>query len=137
MKCYTIDYDLSQRAPKRVFVSRNSTYQIGIRVAEGDSSAEVLFIEFNDHTLNPSKDGFSGYRIFDLTSGDDPKVEDVKVAVEHGTGSEAHTAYLPLQLVTTSSTVAEVNPSVPEHESVTFSGEYADGTQFSYELLRK
>lgn len=137
MKCYTIDYRLSQRAPKTIFVSRNSSFQIGIKAMDGDVQAEVLHLEINGNLTMPSASKLAGYTVFDLSSGDLPKSEEAKVAVSHGEGPSAGTALLPLQIVTTSSTVAEVRQAIPEPDSVTFSGEYADGTQFSYELLTK
>ena len=137
MKCYTLDYRLSQRAPKTIFVSRNSSFQIGIKAMDGDVQAEVLSLDINGSQTMPSASKLAGYTVFDLSSGDYPKSEEAKVAVSQGEGLSASTVLLPLQIVTTSSTVAEVSQPIPEHQSVTFSGEYEDGTQFSYELLEK
>lgn len=82
---------------------------------DGDVQAEVLQLEINGSQIMPSASKLAGYTVFDLSSGDSPKSEEAKVAVSHGEGLSASTVLLPLQIVTTSSTVAEVSQPIPEH----------------------
>ena len=70
MKCYCIEFDLNKRSSKTVYVSKNSTFQIGIKCyKDGELLASGSLYAPNGTPLNYSGT-LADYTTWTLTSGD-------------------------------------------------------------------
>ncbi len=98
MKCYCLKYDLERQAPKTVFVSKNSSFQIGIRVKRGDAYPNCEL--YRDGSAIEATGTLGSYTTWSLASGEDENEENLVVKCM---GTD-----LPLKVVTTSSDVAEL-----------------------------
>lgn len=114
MKCYCITYDLNKRSSKTVYVSKNSTFQIGIKCyKDGQLLAAGLLNAPNGTTLN-SSGTLADYTTWTLTSGAEEASEQyiftAYYKVPHPVfGSIVLAVKLPpLTIITTSSDVAEL-----------------------------
>ena len=71
MKCYCIIYDLNKRSSKTVYVSKNSTFQIGIKCYKDGELLDAY--ELHDQSgvpLLPSSSKLADYAVWTLASGD-------------------------------------------------------------------
>lgn len=74
MKCYCMTYDLTKVAPKTVYVSKNSTFKIGIRVKTASGyDSESLTLEGASGELSPAG-YFEDYLTWKLTSAKQEEV---------------------------------------------------------------
>ena len=151
MKCYCVTYDITKRSSKTVYVSKNSTFQIGIKCyKDGELLASGSLDAPNGTTLK-SSGKLADYTTWTLTSGAEEAAEQYSFTayykVPHPVfGNVANYVKLPpLTIVTTSSDVAELHPKedlsdywkksdTEEHQ---LSGTYEDGTEFSFTAICK
>ena len=147
MKCYCVTYDITNRSPKTIHVSKNSTFQIGIKVLDqnGKYIQSIKIKDENNTTLRQSGT-LAEYRLYSATSGDSQGSKQWSVAFTQYTSTGAKNVKLPpLTIVTTSSDVAEIQPKedmsaywkksdTEEHQ---LSGTYEDGTEFSLTAICK
>lgn len=98
MKCYCLKYDLERQSPKTVFVSKNSSFQIGIRVKRGETYPNCEL--YRDGSAVEATGTLGSYTTWSLTSGEDENEESLVVKCM---GTD-----LPLKIVTTHSDVAEL-----------------------------
>ena len=151
MKCYCIEFDLNKRSSKTVYVSKNSTFQIGIKCyKDGQLLDSGSLVAPNGTTLNPSGT-LADYTTWTLTSGAEEAAEQYSFTAYYKVpnpvfGNIAKTAKLPpLTIITTSSDVAEIQPkedmsaywNKDETEEHQLSGTYEDGTEFSLTAICK
>lgn len=128
MKCYTLTYDTSKRAPKVVYVSKNSAFQVGIKV---NNSTEVQ-LRKEDGTEISSSGILADFTTFAFTSGAEEAVD------KYFAYAPDADALFPLTIITTKSDVAELDALSPADVSTaTLSGTYEDGTEFSINVLTK
>ena len=146
MKCYCVTFDLNNRSSKTVYVSKNSTFQIGIKCyKDGELLASGSLNAPNGTPLN-SSGKLADYTTWTLTSGAEEAAEQYSFTAQYTVGDVATAVKLPpLTIVTTSSDVAEIQPKedmsaywkksdTEEHQ---LSGTYEDGTEFSLTAICK
>lgn len=114
MKCYCITFDLNKRSSKTVYVSKNSTFQIGIKCYKDGELLESGSLDAPNGTVLQSSGTLADYTTWTLTSGAEEASEQYSFTayykVKHPMfGNIAHAVKLPpLTIVTTSSDVAEL-----------------------------
>ena len=147
MRAYCVTYDITNRSPKTIHVSKNSTFQIGVKVLDqnGKYITSIKVRDENNTTLNQSGT-LAEYRLYSATSGDSQGSKQWSVAFTQYTSGGAKNVKLPpLTIITTSSDVAEIQPKedlsdywkksdTEEHQ---LSGTYEDGTEFSLTAICK
>ena len=151
MRAYCVTYDLNKRSSKTVYVSKNSTFQIGIKCyKDGELLAGGSLNAPNGTALNPSGT-LADYTTWTLTSGAEEAAEQYSFTayynVKHPVfGNIAHAVKLPpLTIITTSSDVAEIQAKEDlsdywkkdETEEHQLSGTYEDGSEFSLTAICK
>ena len=147
MHAYCVTYDITNRSPKTIHVSKNSTFQIGVKVLDqnGKYITSIKVKDENNTTLKQSG-SLAEYRLYSATSGDSQGSKQWTVAFTQYTIAGAKNVKLPpLTIITTSSDVAEIQPKedmsaywkksdTEEHQ---LSGTYEDGTEFSLTAICK
>ena len=147
MRAYCVTYDITNRSPKTIHVSKNSTFQIGVKVLDqnGKYITSIKVKDENNTTLKQSGT-LAEYRLYSATSGDSQGSKQWSVAFTQYTSTGAKNVKLPpLTIITTSSDVAEIQPKedlsdywkksdTEEHQ---LSGTYEDGTEFSLTAICK
>ena len=151
MKCYCITFDLNKRSSKTVYVSKNSTFQIGIKCyKDGELLASGSLNSPNGTALN-SSGTLADYTTWTLTSGAEEAAEQYSFTAYYKVpnpvfGSIAVGVKLPpLTIITTSSDVAEIQAKEDmsvywkkdETEEHQLSGIYEDGSEFSLTAICK
>ena len=151
MKCYCVTFDLNNRSSKTVYVSKNSTFQIGIKCYKDGQLLAAGNLDAPNGTTLKSSGTLADYTTWTLTSGAEEAAEQYSFtayySVKHPVfGNIAHAVKLPpLTIITTSSDVAEIQPKedlsdywkksdTEEHQ---LSGTYEDGTEFSLTAICK
>lgn len=111
MKCYCVTFDITNRSSKTVYVSKNSTFQIGLKIlnASGTPFASVKLLDSTGAALAKQASKLAQYTLYALTSGDfeDAKQYTPQVTVYNDLGPRKINLP-PLTIVTTSSDVAEL-----------------------------
>ena len=110
MKCYCVTFDITNRSPKTVHVSKNSTFQIGVKVLDqnGKYITSIKVRDENNTTLTQSGT-LAQYRLYSATSGDSQGSKQWSISFVQYTSTGAKNVKLPpLTFVTTSSDVAEL-----------------------------
>ena len=151
MKCYCVTFDLNKRSSKTVYVSKNSTFQIGVKCYKDGKLLDSVSLDAPNGTTLKSSGTLADYTTWTLTSGAEEAAEQYSFTayynVKHPVfGNIAHAVKLPpLTIVTTSSDVAEIQPKedlsdywkksdTEEHQ---LSGTYEDGSEFSLTAICK
>ena len=149
MRAYCVTYDITKRSSKTVYVSKNSTFQIGLKIlnAAGTPFASVKLLDSTGAALAKQASKLAQYTLYALTSGDaeDAKQYTPQVTVYTDLGQPRKINLPPLTIVTTSSDVAEIQPKedlsdywkksdTEEHQ---LSGTYEDGSEFSLTAICK
>ena len=146
MKCYCIIYDLNKRSSKTVYVSKNSTFQIGIKCYKDGELLNAGSLNAPNGTALKSSGKLADYDTWTLTSGAEEAAEQYSFTAQYTVGDVATAVKLPpLTIITTSSDVAEIQPKedlsaywkksdTEEHQ---LSGTYEDGTEFSLTAICK
>lgn len=147
MHAYCVTYDITKRSPKTIYVSKNSTFQIGVKVLD-QNGKYITSIKVKDEKNTTLKQSgtLAEYRLYSATSGDSQGSKQWSVAFAQYTSAGSKNVKLPpLTIVTTSSDVAEIQPKedlsdywkksdTEEHQ---LSGTYEDGTEFSFTAICK
>ena len=109
MHAYCVTFDLNKRSSKTVYVSKNSTFQIGIKCyKDGQLLANGSLAAPNGTTLN-SSGKLADYTTWTLTSGAEEASEQYSFTAQYTAGDGAKAVKLPpLTIITTSSDVAEI-----------------------------
>ena len=147
MKCYCVTYDITNRSPKTIHVSKNSTFQIGVKVLDqnGKYIQSIKIKDENNTTLKQSGT-LAEYRLYSATSGDSQGSKQWSVSFTQYTSGGAKNVKLPpLTIITTSSDVAEIQAKEDmsaywkkdETEEHQLSGTYEDGSEFSLTAICK
>ena len=147
MRAYCVTYDITKRSSKTIHVSKNSTFQIGVKVLDqnGKYIQSIKVKDENNTTLKQSGT-LAEYRLYSATSGDSQGSKQWSVAFTQYTSAGAKNVKLPpLTIITTSSDVAEIQPKEDmsaywkkdETEQHQLSGTYEDGTEFSLTAICK
>ena len=147
MRAYCVTYDITNRSPKTIHVSKNSTFQIGVKVLDqnGKYIQSIKVKDENNTTLKQSGT-LAEYRLYSATSGDSQGSKQWSVYFTQYTSGGAKNVKLPpLTIVTTSSDVAEIQPKEDmsaywqkaETEEHQLSGTYEDGSEFSLTAICK
>ena len=151
MKCYCVTFDITNRSPKTIHVSKNSTFQIGVKCYKDGKLLDSVSLDAPNGTTLKSSGTLADYTTWTLTSGAEEAAEQYSFTayynVKHPVfGNIAHAVKLPpLTIVTTSSDVAEIQPKedlsdywkksdTEEHQ---LSGTYEDGSEFSLTAICK
>ena len=146
MKCYCVTYDITKRSSKTVYVSKNSAFQIGLKIlnASGTPFASFKLLDSAGAAVAKQASKLAQYTLYSLTSGDaeDAKQYTPQVTVCNELGTR-DIKLPPLTIVTTSSDVAEIQPkedlsdcwSKDETEEHQLSGTYEDGSEFSFTAI--
>ena len=151
MKCYCVTFDLNKRSSKTVYVSKNSTFQIGIKCYKDGKLLDSGSLNAPNGTPLKSSGTLADYTTWTLTSGDkegSQQYQYIATYVTHlpnGFTKINKVNLPPLTIVTTSSDVAEIQPKedlsaywkksdTEEHQ---LSGTYEDGTEFSLTAICK
>ena len=151
MKCYCIEFDLNKRSSKTVYVSKNSTFQIGIKCYKDGQLLDAGSLNAPNGTALESSGTLADYTTWTLTSGAEEAAEQyiftAYYKVKHPVlGNISKAVKLPpLTIITTSSDVAEIQPKEDlsdywkkdETEEHQLSGTYEDGTEFSLTAICK
>lgn len=146
MKCYCIEFDLNKRSSKTVYVSKNSTFQIGIKCYKDGELLAAGSLNAPNGTALMSSGKLADYTTWTLTSGAEEASEQYIFTAQYTAGDVATSVKLPpLTIITTSSDVAEIQPKedlsdywkksdTEEHQ---LSGTYEDGSEFSLTAICK
>lgn len=146
MKCYCITFDLNKRSSKTVYVSKNSTFQIGIKCYKDGELLAAGSLAAPNGTALKSSGTLADYTTWTLTSGAEEAAEQYSFTAQYTVGDIATSVKLPpLTIITTSSDVAEIQPKEDlsaywqkdETEEHQLSGTYEDGTEFSLTAICK
>ena len=152
MKCYCIEFDLNKRSSKTVYVSKNSTFQIGIKCYKDGELLDAYELHDQSGTpLLPSSSKLADYAVWTLASGDKEGSRQYQyfavytIKLPNGFTKNKKVKLPPLTIVTTSSDVAEIQPKEDlssywkkaETEEHQLSGTYEDGTEFSLTAICK
>ena len=112
MKCYCVTYDITKRSSKTVYVSKNSTFQIGIKIlnAAGNPFASLKLLDSTGAAVAKQASKLAQYTLYALTSGDaeGAKQYTPQVIVDSDLGQPRKINLPPLTIITTSSDVAEL-----------------------------
>ena len=147
MHAYCVTYDITKRSSKTIHVSKNSTFQIGVKVLDqnGKYITSIKVRDENNTTLKQSGT-LAEYRLYSATSGDSQGSKQWSVSFTQYTSTGAKNVKLPpLTIITTSSDVAEIQPkedmsaywNKDETEEHQLSGTYDDGSEFSLTAICK
>ena len=148
MRAYCITYDITKRSSKTVYVSKNSTFQIGLKILNvtGTPFDSVKLLDSTGSAVAPQASKLAQYTLYALTSGDaeGAKQYTPQVTVVSELGPR-NINLPPLTIVTTSSDVAEIQPkedlsaywNKDETEEHQLSGTYEDGSEFSLTAICK
>ena len=152
MRAYCVTFDLNKRSSKTVYVSKNSTFQIGIKCYKDGELLDSYELNGPSGTpLLPSSSKLADYAVWTLTSGDKEGSQQYQyiavytIKLPNGFTKAKKVKLPPLTIVTTSSDVAEIQPKedlsdywkksdTEEHQ---LSGTYEDGTEFSLTAICK
>ena len=152
MRAYCVTFDLNKRSSKTVYVSKNSTFQIGIKCyKDGELLASNGSLDAPNGTPLKSSGTLADYQTWTLTSGDKEDSQQYQyiavytIKLPNGFTKAKKVKLPPLTIITTSSDVAEIQPKedlsdywkksdTEEHQ---LSGTYEDGTQFSLTAICK
>ena len=146
MKCYCVTYDLNKRSSKTVYVSKNSTFQIGIKCYKDGELLDSGSLNAPNGTILKSSGTLADYTTWTLTSGAEEAAEQYSFTAQYTAGDVAKAVKLPpLTIITTSSDVAEIQPkedmsaywNKDETEEHQLSGTYDDGSEFSLTAICK
>ena len=149
MKCYCVTYDITKRSSKTVYVSKNSTFQIGIKIlnAAGTPFASFKLLDSTGAAVAKQASKLAQYTLYALTSGDaeGAKQYTPQVTVYNDLSQPRKINLPPLTIITTSSDVAEIQPKEDlsdywqksETEEHQLSGTYDDGSEFSLTAICK
>ena len=151
MKCYCIEFDLNKRSSKTVYVSKNSTFQIGIKCYKDGQLLDAGSLNAPNGTALESSGTLADYTTWTLTSGAEEASEQYSFTAYYNKphpvlGNIAVSVKLPpLTIITTSSDVAEIQPKEDlsaywkkdETEEHQLSGTYEDGSEFSLTAICK
>ena len=149
MKCYCVTYDITKRSSKTVYVSKNSTFQIGIKILNdaGTPFASFKLLDSTGAAVAKQASKLAQYTLYALTSGDaeGAKQYTPQVTVYNDLGQPRKINLPPLTIITTSSDVAEIQPKEDlsdywkkdETEEHQLSGTYEDGSEFSLTAICK
>ena len=149
MKCYCVTYDITKRSSKTVYVSKNSTFQIGIKILNdaGTPFASFKLLDSTGAAVAKQASKLAQYTLYALTSGDaeGAKQYTPQVTVYNDLGQPRKINLPPLTIITTSSDVAEIQPkedmsaywNKDETEEHQLSGTYDDGSEFSLTAICK
>lgn len=146
MRVYCIEFDLNKRSSKTVYVSKNSTFQIGIKCYKDGELLANGSLNAPNGTALTSSGKLADYTTWTLTSGAEEAAEQYSFTAQYTVGNIAHAVKLPpLTIVTTSSDVAEIQPkedmsaywNKDETEEHQLSGTYEDGSEFSLTAICK
>ena len=149
MKCYCVTYDITKRSSKTVYVSKNSSFQIGLKIlnAAGKPIASVKLLDSTGAAVAKQASKLAQYTLYALTSGDaeGAKQYTPQVTVYNDLGQPRKINLPPLTIVTTSSDVAEIQAKEDmsaywkkdETEEHQLSGTYDDGSEFSLTAICK
>ena len=156
MKCYCITFDLNKRSSKTVYVSKNSTFQIGIKCYKDGEllAAKSAQLISPDGTQLKQSGTLADYATWTLTSGAEEAAQQYKYKAAYYkkvviAGEEMTVVSLielpPLTIITTSSDVAEIQAKEDmsvywkkdETEEHQLSGTYEDGSEFSLTAICK
>ena len=146
MKCYCIEFDLNKRSSKTVYVSKNSTFQIGIKCYKDGELLAAGELDAPNGTALKSSGKLADYTTWTLTSGAEEAAEQYSFTAQYTAGNVAKSVKLPpLTIITTSSDVAEIQPkedmsaywNKDETEEHQLSGTYEDGSEFSLTAICK
>ena len=109
MKCYCIKFDLNKRSSKTVYVSKNSTFQIGIKCYKDGELLAGGSLNAPDGTALTSSGTLADYTTWTLTSGAEEAAEQYIFTAQYAAGDTSVAVKLPpLTIITTSSDVAEI-----------------------------
>ena len=142
MKCYCVTFDLNKRSSKTVYVSKNSTFQIGIKCYKDGKLLASGSLDAPNGTTLMSSGTLADYTTWTLTSGDKEDSQQYQyiavytIKLPNGFTKAKKVKLPPLTIITTSSDVAEIQPKedlsdywkksdTEEHQ---LSGTYEDGT---------
>ena len=152
MRAYCVTFDLNKRSSKTVYVSKNSTFQIGIKCyKDGELLDAYELHDPSGTTLLPSSSKLADYAVWTLTSGDKEGSQQYQyfavytIKLPNGFTKSKKVNLPPLTIITTSSDVAEIQPKedlsdywkksdTEEHQ---LSGTYEDGSEFSLTAICK
>ena len=151
MKCYCVTFDLNKRSSKTVYVSKNSTFQIGIKCYKDGELLAAGELDAPDGIPLKSSGTLADYATWTLTSGDKEGSQQYQyiavytIKLPNGFTKNKKVKLPPLTIITTSSDVAEIQPKedlsdywkksdTEEHQ---LSGTYEDGTEFSLTAICK
>ena len=146
MKCYCIEFDLNKRSSKTVYVSKNSTFQIGIKCYKDGQLLDSGSLDAPNGTKLNSSGKLADYTTWTLTSGAEEAAEQYSFTAQYAAGDVAKSVKLPpLTIITTSSDVAEIQPkedmsgywNKDETEEHQLTGTYEDGSEFSLTAICK
>ena len=146
MKCYCITYDLNKRSSKTVYVSKNSTFQIGIKCYKDGKLLAAGSLNAPNGTTLKSSGTLADYTTWTLTSGAEEAAEQYIFTAQYAAGDTSVAVKLPpLTIITTSSDVAEIQAKEDmsvywkkdETEEHQLSGTYEDGSEFSLTAICK
>ena len=148
MRVYCITFDLNKRSSKTVYVSKNSTFQIGIKCYKDGEllNAKAAQLISPDGTQLKVSGTLADYTTWTLTSGAEEAAEQYIFTAQYAAGDTSVAVKLPpLTIITTSSDVAEIQPKEDlsaywkkdETEEHQLSGTYEDGTEFSLTAICK
>ena len=146
MKCYCVTFDLNKRSSKTVYVSKNSTFQIGIKCYKDGELLAAGSLDAPNGTALKSSGTLADYTTWTLTSGAEEASEQYSFTAQYTVGGIATSVKLPpLTIITTSSDVAEIQPKEDlsaywkkdETEEHQLTGTYEDGSEFSFTTICK
>ena len=149
MKCYCVTFDITKRSSKTVYVSKNSTFQIGIKIlnTSGIPFASLKLLDSTGAAVAKQASKLAQYTLYALTSGDaeGAKQYTPQVTAYNNLGQPRKINLPPLTIITTSSDVAEIQPkedmsaywNKEETEEHQLSGTYEDGSEFSLTAICK
>ena len=115
MKCYCVTFDLNKRSSKTVYVSKNSTFQIGIKCyKDGELLDSYELHDPSGMPLLPSSSKLADYAVWTLSSGDKEGSQQYQyiavytIKLPNGFTKNKKVKLPPLTIITTSSDVAEL-----------------------------
>lgn len=132
MKCYCVTFDLNKRSSKTVYVSKNSTFQIGIKCYKDGELLAAGSLDAPNGTTLKSSGTLADYTTWTLTSGAEEAAEQYSFTAYYNVphpvfGSIAVAVKLPpLTIITTSSDVAELPGSANADLSDYYTKEQVD-----------
>lgn len=138
MKFYTLEYDCNAPTVQQLNIPTNSDYRVGVKVTLNGVEQPLKPSEVTMGGLSADEELVNGYVTFSKSSGDEASYTQETIEIRHAEDlavdyDQPFDATLKLTENVFKSQQGEL-AAVRQTGTATLAGEYADGTEFSFDV---